>query len=258
MKQKHIISIDKSLCIRCGLCQKDCAHRSITVTDRSAEITSQDCWKCGHCVAVCPQNAISISGFADSPEELAPNMKYAPDILMALIKGRRSIRQFTKQEISSEIIMQIIEAGRYTPTGLNRQGVSYVILREHLGECEKIAVSFTRRLRPIIGIFLKPFRRMRIDDHFIFKGATVAIVIKSKDKTDGLLAASAMELAARTHGLGVLYSGMFTRAAKYSWKLRRQLSAVSRGKAVITLVLGYPAVQYQRTAQREQPIVQYY
>jgi nitroreductase len=194
----------------------------------------------------------------DSPEVLAPDIKYAPETLMALIKGRRSIRQFTKQDISPEIITQIIEAGRYTPTGLNRQGVSYVVLREHLDECEKIAISFTRRLRPIIGIFLKPFRRMQIGDHFIFKGATVAIVIKSNDKGDGLLAASAMELVARTHGLGVLYSGMFTRAAKFSRKLKRQLSAVSRGKAVITLVLGYPAVQYQRTAQREQPAVQYF
>jgi nitroreductase len=199
-----------------------------------------------------------MSGFQDAPEALTPGLAYAPEILMALIKGKRSIRQFTKQEISPEIITQIIEAGRYTPTGLNRQGVSYVVLREHLGECEKIAVSFTRRLRPIIGVFLKPFRRMRIDDHFIFKGAAVAIVVKAKNKTDGLLAASAMELVARAHGLGVLYSGMFTRAAKFSRKLKRQLSAVSRGKAVITLVLGYPAVQYQRTAQREQPLVQYF
>jgi len=42
-----------------------------------------------------------------------------------------------------------------------------------------------------------------------------------------------------------------------SRKLKRKLSAVSKGKIVTTLVLGYPAVKYRRTAQRERPAVQY-
>jgi nitroreductase len=199
-----------------------------------------------------------MSGFDDAPEEIAKGIKIEPEALLTLMKGRRSIRQFTSQDVPSEIVDRIIEAGRYTPTGRNRQGVSYIVLREHIGEYEKLAVSLLRRLQPVVGLFLKPYRHFQIDDNFIFKGAPVVIVIKSDNATDGALAASAMEIMARAYGVGVLYSGMFAIIAGLSRKLKRKLSTDSRGKIVTALVLGYPAVKYYRTAQRERPIVQYY
>ena len=261
MSREHIISVDVSLCNCCGLCQKDCPHDLWVITGTGAQNTSQDCFKCGHCVAICPQNAVSISGFEDMPEDVRHDIRPEPEALLTMMKGRRSIRHFTQQEVPPEIIEKIIEAGRYTPTGRNRQGVSYVVLREDKDEYERIAVSWFRRLRPIVGIFMKSFRHSRIDDHYFFKGAPTIIVIKSDNigtgVIDGALAASAMELMARTYGLGVLYLGFFPIIARMSWKLRRKLSRVSKGKIVTTLVLGYPAVKYHRTAQRERPVIQY-
>jgi len=128
MKPEHIITIDTPLCIRCGLCGRDCPHRVINITIISAEVTTQNCLKCGHCVAICPQNAVSISGYEDSPELITGDMKLEPEALISLIKGRRSIRQFTNQDVPSEIVSRIIEAGRYTPTAMNKQDVSYVVL----------------------------------------------------------------------------------------------------------------------------------
>jgi nitroreductase/Pyruvate/2-oxoacid:ferredoxin oxidoreductase delta subunit len=263
MNREHIITVDLSLCNRCGLCKKDCPHGLWIVTDQGAKISSQDCQKCGHCVAICPQKAVSISGFEDAPEPLddvLPN----PEALLSMMKSRRSIRHFTQQDVPPEIVEKIIEAGRYTPTGLNRQGVSYIVLRKNKDEYEKIAVSMWRKLLPIVRIFLKPFRHTRVDDRFCFKGAPVVIVIKSDnlpfgavDIIDGALAASAMEIMARSLGLGVLYSESLTNAAKFSLKLKRKLSAGSRGKILITLVLGYPAITYNRTAQKERPMVRY-
>jgi nitroreductase/NAD-dependent dihydropyrimidine dehydrogenase PreA subunit len=257
MSKEHIISVDSSLCNRCGLCRQDCPHGAWIISDACAEIKTQDCLKCGHCVAICPQKAVAITGFDDEPEEITRDVKTDPDAFMALMKGRRSIRQFTQQDVPPEIIEKIIEAGRYTPTGRNRQGVSYVVLRDERNECERLGVSLLRRVKPFAGLFMKEARNLLIDDHFLFKGAPVIIVIKSDDAVDGALAASAMELTARTYGLGVLYSGMFAIVAKISRKIRRKLSAASKGKIVIALVLGYPAVTYRRTAQRERPVVQY-
>ena len=263
MNRKHIVSVDLLLCNHCGLCKKDCPHDKWSITDAGAQITSQDCQKCGHCVAVCPKNAVSISGFDDAPEEINHDVKPDPEDLLAMMKGRRSIRHFTQQDVPPEIVEKIIEAGRYTPTGLNKQGVSYVVLRENKEEYETIAVSWLRRLRPIAGIFVKSFRDIHIDDH-CFKGAPVVIVIKSDntslraiDVIDGALAASAMEIMARSYGLGVLYCAAFTNAVKFSGKLKRKLSSLSKGKFIIALLLGYPAVKYHRTAQRERPSVQY-
>ena len=257
MSNEHIISVDLTLCKSCGLCQKDCIHGLWNITNTGAEITSQGCMKCGHCVAICPHGAIAMTGFDEVPEELRYDMQPEADALLSMIKGRRSIRHFTQQDVPNEIVKKIIEAGRYTPTGRNRQGVTYVILRNNISEYEKLAVSVLRKAQPLIGIFYKQFRHFRIDDQFIFKGAPVAIVVKSDDKVDGALAASAMELVARSYGLGVLYNGMFPIAAKLTRKLRRKLSAASSGKVVLALAIGYPSVKYQRTAQREKPIVFY-
>ena len=261
MKNNHKITIEKSLCDRCGLCQTDCPRNSIAITDISAEITTHDCFKCGHCVAICPQNAVSISGFEDAPEEINHCIKPEPEDILTMMKGRRSIRHFSQWDISPDIIEKIIEAGRYTPTGMNRQGVSYVVLRKNKDEYERIAVSWFRKLRPIVGIFMKNFRHLHIDDHFFFKGAPVVIVIKSDSVAtgdiDAALAASSMELMARAYGLGVLYLGFFPIIAGLSPKLKRKLSTVSKGKIIITLVLGYPDVTYHRTAQRERPVIQY-
>ena len=257
LKPEHIISIDSSLCTRCGMCLNDCPDNVLILSDKSAEYTGRFCVKCGHCVAICPQNAVSISGFADSPEDIDPYNKVDPEILLTQIKSRRSMRQFTEKDVPTEVIAKIIEAGRYTPTGGNKQGVSYVIIRENRDEVEKIAISAIRRLKSLLKLFRPYMKHIEIDDHFLFKGAPVVILVKSSDILDGALAASAMELMAQSLGLGVLYSGFFTLAVRRSRKLRRMLSVASKEKAVTTLVIGNPAVSYLRTAQRESAQVVY-
>ena len=94
-------------------------------------------------------------------------------------------------------------------------------------------------------------RRTSIDDRFFFKGAPAVIVVIARGDIDGALAASNMELMAQAHGLGVLYSGFFTMAARLSRGLRRELGLGRKQKVVTALVLGYPAVRYRRTAPKE-------
>ena len=66
-----------------------------------------------------------------------------------------------------------------------------------------------------------------------------------------------MEFVAEANGLGILFSGFFTMAANASPKIKKALE-VSKGKKVVTtLVMGYPAVKYQRSAQRKRAAVKY-
>lgn len=44
------------------------------------------------------------------------------------IKTRRSIRNFKSEDIDDAIVNDIIEAGRYAPTGGNAQNTGYIIL----------------------------------------------------------------------------------------------------------------------------------
>ena len=254
---EHNISIDPSLCVRCGKCVYDCPDGVLFLTATSAEYNGQFCVKCGHCVAICPQNAVSISGFDDPPEEILPDNRVDPDVFLTMIKSRRSMRQFTDKDVAPEAISKIIEAGRYTPTGGNRQDVSYIVLREKKDEYEKIALDVVRRLQPELGKVNPYIKNLEIGDRFLFKGAPVVIVVKSVDALNGALAASVMELMAQSLGLGVLYSGFFTMAVRESEELNGMLSIHKPEQIVTTLIIGHPAVKYIRTAQRESARVQH-
>ncbi|MFH1859496.1 MAG: nitroreductase family protein [bacterium] len=43
---------------------------------------------------------------------------------------RRSVREFTAQDVPQEIICQILEAGRWAPSGLNNQPWRFVVVRD--------------------------------------------------------------------------------------------------------------------------------
>ncbi len=257
MKRDHIVSVNPSLCIGCNLCVSDCPSGAIRLVDGKAVATMQGCIRCGHCQAICPQNAVSLSGFDEAPVELTPGMHVDPAALLGQIRARRSVRQFSAREIAPELIDQIIEAGRYTPTGTNSQNVSYAVLREHISDYEAPAIRTFQRLKRVIDLVYSGTRNIQIDNHFLFKNAKAVIVIKSADAVNAALAASSMELMAQSLGIGAFYSGFFTMVLRVSPKLRKKIG-IRRGEQVVTtLVLGYPAVKYQRTAQRETPDVMF-
>lgn len=255
--REHIILVDTEKCIGCSMCQRDCPENNISITDKKAEIRSQSCMKCGHCVAVCPKAAVSITGFDEPPIPIESPTILNPKQLLSAIQTRRTIRQFKDQPVAPEVISQIIQAGRWTPSGKNAQDVSYIVLRDGMESYEKIAVRLFKRLLPIVKLVNPGIKNAVIDDHFFFKKAPVAILLLSKNKVNASLAASNMELMAQAHGLGVLYSGFFAKAANCSGKLRKALQLAHKDQVVTTLVLGYPNVNYRRTAQKEAAVVRY-
>lgn len=257
MKEKHTIEVNKDLCIGCALCKNDCPVNNIVIKDKKSVIKHQDCLMCGHCAAICPKNAITLTGFNEPQIELTNQTKLNSDELLMAIKSRRTIRKFKNKEIPSEIIEQILETGRYTPSAKNVQNTSYIVLDKNKAIYEKVAVNFFRRLKPFAGLTMKHANEVEIDDNFFFKKAPLAIMIISKDKISASFAASNMSLMAESHGLGVLYSGFFSEVANISPKLRRLLSLKRGDHVITTLVLGYPDVKYRRTTQKESANVRY-
>lgn len=257
MKYQHTIKVNKDLCIGCELCKNDCPVNSIIIENKKSVIKNQDCLMCGHCVAICPKEAITMTGFDEPPMELTNKPILDPDELLMAIKSRRSIRKFKDKEVSSEIVKQIIEAGRYTPSAKNSQDVSYIVLDNKKRIYEEVAVKFFRKIKPIANIAIKHSKEVSIDDNFFFKNAPIAIMIVTKDKISGSLAASNMALMAESYGLGVLFSGYFSDLANNSPKLKKLLSLKHRDHVITTLVIGYPDVKYRRTAQKETANVRY-
>lgn len=257
MKKQHIIEVNKDLCIGCSLCKNDCPVNNITIKDKKSVIKNQDCIKCGHCAAICPTGAITLTGFDEEPIEYSKQPTLNPDELLMAIKSRRTIRKFKNKKVSEEIIKQIIEAGRFTPSAKNTQDVSYIVLDNNKGKYEKTAVKFFRKIKPIVSLFMKSAKEVEIDDDFFFKKAPIAIMVVTKDKISGSLAASNMALMAESFGLGVLYSGFFTVVANRSSTLKKELNLKHNDNVVTTLVIGYPDVKYRRSAQKETANVRY-
>ncbi len=250
MEKNHEIIIDDGKCIGCGLCNKDCVSGAIEVIDGKAKVNGSGCIFCGHCEAVCPQNAVKITGFTDEAVEFTEQTRLDPDYLLGAIKTRRTVRQFKDQKIPQEMVDKIIEAGRLAPTGANSQNTSFYVLDSRKDELEGIAVSMFRKLTGPLKAMTAFLSRINIDDNFFFKKAPLVIVLTG-NSVNASLAAQNIAFMAEALGLGVLFSGFFTMCVNHNRKLRKMMSIGKKEKAVTTIVIGYPAVKYYRTARRE-------
>ncbi len=245
------VIIDAEKCTGCGLCAKDCVGFDISIAGGKAAAGGKSCIECGHCEAICPNKAVKLEGFDDSVEEFAEQVRLDPKQLLDAIKTRRTIRNFTAQSVSEEIIDLIIEAGRLAPTGTNAQGTSYVILCRTKNECEAAAVKMFRKVLGFGKKIIPVLKGMNIDENFFFKKAPLVIVVLGKDKVSASLAAQNMAFMAEANGLGVLFSGFFTMCFSKSKKIRKIAGVNGKVNPVTTLVIGYPAVKYRRTAHRK-------
>jgi F420 biosynthesis protein FbiB-like protein len=69
-----------------------------------------------------------------------------PNLLLNLIKTRRSIRRYTTEPISSETILHLLEAATWAPSAHNRQPWRFAVLT-HSADKERLALAMGARLR---------------------------------------------------------------------------------------------------------------
>lgn len=273
-----MININFEKCISCGLCVWDCPAKAIKMENNKLSFYNEKCFKCGHCMAICPQNAIKMIGSKE--EEVLDYDKEKFEInhenLLNFIKFRRSIRKYKNVEVEEEKINNIIEAGRYTPTGGNRQPLRYIILKDKLEEIKELAIDGLYDLainhtdkEPLKSVpkYKNRFIQMHDDyknnkkDTLFFDAPTAVIVIGDMTKgatveVDAGLAASNMELVACAQGLGICYIGFFVSASKYVPQINEILGIKPNEKIIATFTLGYPDVEYKRTVNRNKADVE--
>ncbi len=143
-----MMNVDTSKCIGCTLCMQDCIVSDIEMVDGKAHIKNESCMECGHCIAICPKEAVSDSDYDMSKiqEYTKESFDIDSDRLLNFIKFRRSTRLFQNRDVEDEKLEKIIEAGRFTQTGSNLQNVSYVVVKDKIQELRKIVLETLKSL----------------------------------------------------------------------------------------------------------------
>ena len=266
--------VNRDKCIGCTLCKQDCIVSDIEMIDKKAHIRNLTCIKCGHCIAICPVNAVSCDDEEEySMEEVMPDEKEEftvdADKLMNFMKFRRSVRLFKQQDVEEEKIEKIIEAGRFTQTSTNMQDVSYTVVKDNIQELRKVVLGTLNAMGEKMlaseetpkhllkyahmwkGMYNSYVEDPNGDDKLFFK-APLLIIVKAQNEIDGGLASAKMELMVDALGLGTYFSGFFERAAAMNPKIGEMIGLQEGEKIISCMVIGYPRVEYKRTVPRKE------
>ena len=258
-----VVLINSEKCIGCGLCVKDCFPKALGMQDGKAVVLT-DCFHCGHCVAVCPKNAVTIPQYPmEDVREYDESCKMNPENLLHFMQFRRSVRQFRQERLPREVLETILEAGRYTPTAANMQDVSYVVVQDSLAEAKPLLWDCLKELvkENTLGVYtgmMQNLCNVYDADHKndkLFCNADTLLLVLADNPINGHLAATSMELLAQSMGVGVLYSGFLQRIITASPKMMEFLGLDGKKTLCACMLFGYPAVSYQRTAPRKKAAI---
>ncbi len=280
-----MISIHEKLCKGCGICVDICPRRVLRLKEKKAEVTDPAmCMSCGHCKAVCPRNA---PGFPTGDEGFEPLPSQAntpsPVDLLDFIRRRRSIRRYLETSVEKEKLEMMIQAGRYSPTGGNRQACDFTIVtgRKNLNEVCTLAIqqllhegrvireAFERRERsaePVpqeyVAKQVLPSVWERIDrawksgqDQLLYHAPGLILIHVNEGSAttgvvDAAIASMNMIYVAQTLGLGTCYIVFLVWAVQNSKILQDFLQIPAGNRLHIAFTVGYPKIKYLRFVAR--------
>lgn len=252
--------LDREKCIRCSACVKDCPRHIIHSIGGYPEIPAEEekeCIRCQHCMAICPTGAVSILGFR--PEKSLPVETVAPDAMSRFVRGRRTVRQYRKENVDRKLIDKLLADTAHAPTGGNTCDLTFTVIDDRQ-EISRIVEVLTESLEKVIDElpdFMRDavleYRRTGADE--IFRGAPHLLIASAGEKAycgdaDVVIAVSYFELLAQAHGLGTTWC-YFLKFILNRFPELGKLFGISVERPYCPIAFGLPAIHYARTVQRD-------
>jgi nitroreductase/NAD-dependent dihydropyrimidine dehydrogenase PreA subunit len=211
--------------------------------------------------------------------------------LVRLMRSRRSVRIYQEKSVAPEILTDLVKIGTTAPSGTNSQRWTFTIIpdRHSMVEFGHLVAAFYRKLnrlaaRSWLRKLLKLFGSGELDFYYreyyqrieagldawekegkdiLFHGAPAAILIGARPgascpREDALLASQNILLAAHAMGLGTCLIGFAVEAMKRDKKIKSTLVIPADEAVYAVIVIGYPAISFQRPAGRKTNIVRYF
>ncbi|MGI6497641.1 MAG: nitroreductase family protein [Oscillospiraceae bacterium] len=270
-----MLKINESLCVGCAQCASECFYGRIFMDGKKAKMGDAPCWDCYHCIGLCPVGAIS-----DNDVDMSQVVPYdektfrvSPGNLSNLIKFRRSIRAFEKTPLSRGDLVRLLDAGRYSPTGENRQPIRYIVLQNALPAVRDAAIEAfwavaqrddPEEIERVYGgnpghndHWKRCYRSYREEgkDGLFYGAPTVVLAVAPKDELSILdvgIATSNIELMAAASGFGTCYIAFLQMACIAEPSLRDKMGIGQGEEILAVMALGRPALRFHRTVPRNE------
>ena len=259
------IVVDPDKCKRDGICVAACPFGIFAetpdgvpeVVDRAGEL----CINCGHCVAICPGEAISVNDLgAEDCDPVDQELAVSREQVVQLFRSRRSIRSYKDEPVDRQALERLLDMARWAPTAKNLQPVHWIVLqdRKDVAQLAGMVIDWMRDK----GIQQDVVRAYDKGREIIHRGAPCLLVAHASSKgvkpvEDCSIALTTIEAAAPAFGLGACWAGFFMTAAKDHQPILDFLDLPRDHQVFGALMLGYPRFTYRRIPPRDKPKVEW-
>ena len=280
------ITQNVDLCKKCGLCAMACMSTVLQQEEKGTVPKIGDlkrCYGCGHCVAICPQGAISHSRYPEGTihpirSEILPTY----DQVLELVRSRRSKRLYKDKNVERDMIEKVLDAARCGPSGHNSQTTEFIVIQDEkmIHEISTLtAKSFARMAKKVQTPIAKVIMRLSLGQReasahieaapelggiadlfnrgtdFILRGAPVLLLFCADNldffaSENANLAVQNATLAAEALGLGCFYPGFVIMAHSFDKDIAELLSLPENYRIYGALAMGYPRLKYKKWPER--------
>ena len=245
-------SIDYNKCVGCLKCVRDCVVNHLLVCDDTQDVRYNKpvfvdkgrCIECGHCEAICPNQAVITDNCSDFDES---------DGLLRQMSLKRTVRDYIKNStIEKKILDNIILAGQSAPTDRNRKTCRIILIKEKLGEVYNLAVDWlvseVEKTGTINPLYKSTIAMAANRDTVLWNAEyLVAIVGNTEYVVDAAITAERMQLEADCYGIGTGYRGDIKKAINNNGCIREIIGIKPREEVLVTFAMGMTNCKYYRS-----------
>ena len=249
-----ILGINLENCTHCRDCINICVRRNYRLDEERNQVyfdDSRGCILCGHCIAVCPENAIiyeDMKGKALKFEEPSEVISY--EAIYELMRAKRTIRQYKNKKVPREIIEKIMDCMRYAATARNKRTLKCLIISDDQKINELIDTIIDAIDEEEERESYKKKRNKGVDP-FFYNAPHILILHSdnSWDATNAIIAITCAMICAQTLGLGSCWIGGIQRFLLKNKEIQKEVFGIN-DRIFGIMILGYPAVEYYRAPPR--------
>jgi nitroreductase/NAD-dependent dihydropyrimidine dehydrogenase PreA subunit len=257
-----LFSLDVTACARDLHCVRACPVLLLEPDadgyPRPTEVAEERCIDCGHCVAVCPTQALAHARLPQKDFMPAQTGQATPEELDALMKNRRSIRRYKKKALPQGVLDELMESVRHAPTAVNSRHVRWRVTRNP--EATRRLAGLVSEWTAQVGYIKSAMKVFEAGGDVALRGAPHVAFCTAPEAykwawSDCAIATTMLDLTANARGLGTCWAGLFVSAGRNYAPMQAAL-ALPEGIGVFgALMFGEPAEHYAWVPPRPGEIV---